>query len=77
VAGVYAHRLRHTCAVSYLRNGGDALSLQRLLAHSSLEMVRRYVNLADGDLVARHRQASPGDRFAEWVKPTNGRRRLR
>jgi site-specific recombinase XerD len=77
VAGVYAHRLRHTCAVSYLRNGGDALSLQRLLGHSSLDMVRRYVNLADGDLVVKHRQASPGDRFAEWVKPTNGRRRLR
>ena len=77
VVGVHAHRLRHTAALMYLRNGGDALSLQRLLGHSSLDMVKRYVNLADGDLVVKHRQASPGDRFLSQVQKAGGRKRLR
>lgn len=77
IPGLHPHQLRHTCAVMYLRNGGDAFTLQRLLGHSSLEMTRRYCELAQGDLVARHRQASPGDRFADCVRPTSGRRRLR
>jgi hypothetical protein len=30
--------------------------------HSSLDMVKRYVALAETDLTARHRTASPADR---------------
>lgn len=56
-----AHRLRHTFAVSFIKNGGDAFSLQGLLGHGSLEMTRRYVLLADGDLAESHRKASPMD----------------
>jgi len=59
VADTHPHRFRHTFAVNYLRNGGDAISLQELLGHSTLDMVKHYVKLAATDLQEIHHRASP------------------
>ena len=58
---VSPHTLRHTAAVTFLRNGGDVFSLQKMLGHSSLEMTRHYCELADVDVKRAHLTASPVD----------------
>ncbi len=52
------HSFRHTFALNYLRRGGSVFHLQKVLGHSSLEMSRRYTNLATTDLQAVHERVS-------------------
>ena len=55
------HTFRHTFAKQYLMQGGDVFSLQRILGHSSLEVVKVYVNLASSEITELHRRFSPVD----------------
>ncbi len=73
---LHPHLLRHTAAVMFIRNGGDAFSLQRLLGHESLEVTRRYVQLAESDVKAKHRLFSPIDNL-DAETPRRGRPRGR
>lgn len=60
------HAFRHTFARMYLVEcGGDALKLQRLLGHSTLDMTKHYVRLFDDDLIADFQKHSPLDKFAK------------
>lgn len=44
--GQASHALRHTFASHFIQNGGNILTLQKILGHSSLAMTMRYVHLA-------------------------------
>jgi len=63
VKRLHPHLCRHTFATNYLMNGGDVFTLQQILGHTTLEMVRRYVNLASAHVRVQHRKFSPMDRM--------------
>ena len=56
---VSPHTFRHTFAVNFVREGGDPFALQKILGHESLETTRRYCELADEDVLRRHRELTP------------------
>lgn len=55
------HTLRHTGAKRFILAGGDMFTLQKLLGHTTLYMVRRYVEMASVDVQAQHERFSPAD----------------
>jgi hypothetical protein len=56
--------MRRTFAILSLRAGMDALHLQALGGWASLEMVKHYAQLVDGDLLQSHKAHSPIDNLA-------------
>lgn len=56
---VSPYDLRHAFALMFLRNGGNALALQKTLGHVDLAMTKRYVALTQQDLREQHLLASP------------------
>jgi integrase/recombinase XerD len=56
---VSPHTFRHTFAKWYILGGGDAFTLQRLLDHSTMNMVRKYIQMDSTDIKVQHHQYSP------------------
>ena len=52
------HRLRHTFATNYLRQGGDIVRLSMVLGHSQITTTQRYLHLLTEDLSASHQKVS-------------------
>jgi integrase/recombinase XerD len=63
------HTLRHTGAKRFILNGGDVFTLQKLLGHTTLVMVRRYVELASVDVRRQHERFSPADSLLRRPTP--------
>lgn len=55
------HTFRHTFCIQFLRNGANLFTLQQMTGHSSLEVLRGYVALAESDLKTAHEKFSPVD----------------
>ena len=53
------HTFRHTFAKMSVKNGADIFTLQRILGHKTLDMVRRYVNMFGNDVKEAHSRFSP------------------
>lgn len=57
------HDFRRAYALSMLRAGVDVFSLQRLMGHRSLEVLRLYLAQTQDDLRAAHDKGSPVDNW--------------
>lgn len=56
------HDFRRAFALNFLRNNpGDIYSLQKLMGHTDLQVLRRYLAQTNQDLQAAHRRGSPVD----------------
>jgi site-specific recombinase XerD len=67
------HTFRHTFCIQFLRNGANLFSLQQMTGHSSLEVLRGYVALAESDLKIAHQRFSPVDNM-NLSRPYLGRK---
>jgi integrase/recombinase XerC/integrase/recombinase XerD len=69
------HTFRHTFCIQFLRNGANLFSLQQMTGHSSLEVLRGYVALAESDLRIVHQKFSPVDNLDLRAPHLKGRGR--
>jgi len=58
---VTCHEFRRAFAINMLRNGADVFTLQKLMGHASLTVLRRYLNQTELDVRVVHRRTSPAD----------------
>jgi len=58
------HLFRHTFAKKWILNGGDVFRLQKMLGHSSMAIVREYVNMFSDDLKRDFDTFNPLEEFS-------------
>ena len=56
------HSIRRSFALNFLLNVCDLLSLQRIMGHADMTLLRRYARQNTDDLRAVHAGVSPVDR---------------
>lgn len=61
------HRWRHTFAKKWILQGGDIFRLQKILGHSSLDVVKEYVDMFTSDLQRNFNDFNP----LEQIKGVN------
>jgi integrase/recombinase XerD len=57
------HRYRHTFAKQWILNGGNVVSLSKLLGHSSLEITQNYIHLLVSDVAKQVNEINVLDKF--------------
>jgi integrase/recombinase XerD len=57
------HRYRHTFAKQWILNGGNVVSLSKLLGHSSLEITQNYIHLLVSDIAEQVNEFNVLDKF--------------
>ncbi|OME86885.1 hypothetical protein BK120_08150 [Paenibacillus sp. FSL A5-0031] len=65
----YPHQFRSYFCTTYLLNGGDLFTLQRIVSHADIETTRSYVRVNDEHVRDQHTQFSPLVRL-DLVPPT-------
>lgn len=63
------HLFRHTFAKNWIMSGGDILRLQKILGHSTLDMVKEYVAIFGADLKNNFDKFNPLDRHSNIINP--------
>jgi len=57
------HILRYSGAIDMLRGGYDQYTLQKILGHTTAEMTRRYLKIADSDVERSMKSFSPAEQL--------------
>jgi site-specific recombinase XerD len=57
----HPHTFRRTCALWMLRSGASIFHVQRLLGHESIDTLKQYLALVEGDAQAAHQAYGPAD----------------
>ena len=58
------HRYRHTFAKQWILNGGNVVSLSKMLGHSSLQITQNYINLLVSDVAKEVETINLLDKFS-------------
>ena len=68
VATTGIHRYRHTFAKQWILNGGNVVSLSKILGHSSLAITQNYINLLVSDVKKQVNEINLLDKFSSKQK---------